>query len=86
MINGNKGYTESPNRKTWIGSEGDSDCGIVTFQNILLTEEFKTITGIMHASWPFYHYVLKAIFLVAHSLNVQGKISLSVYIIRVTFI
>ena len=27
----------------------------------------------MHNSWLFYHFVLKAIFLVAHTLNVQGK-------------
>ena len=25
----------------------------------------------MNASWPFCHYVLKAIFIIAHSLNVQ---------------
>ena len=70
IINANKGYAESPNRKTWIGSNGDSDRGIFSFQRILLTEEFKKSTGIVHASWPFYRYVLKAIFLVAHSLNV----------------
>ena len=70
MINGNKGYAESPNRKTWIGSNGDSDRGVFSFQSILLIEEFKKTTGIVHASWPFYRYVLKAIFLVAHSLNV----------------
>ena len=33
MINGNKGNTELP--IGWIGSDGDSDCGIVPFQNIL---------------------------------------------------
>ena len=75
MINGSKEYAESPNRKTGIGS--------VSF---LLTEEFKKKTGIMHASWPLYHYILKAIFLLARSLNVQGKITLSVDIIRVMFI
>ena len=51
MINGNKGYAESRNRKTWIGSNGDSDCGIVPFQAILLTEEFKKNYG-NHARFP----------------------------------
>ena len=51
MRNGNKGYAESPNRKTWIESNGDSDCGIVPYQSILSTEEFQKIRRIMHASW-----------------------------------
>ena len=86
MMNRNKVYTESPNRKTWIGPDGDSGCGIVLFQSILLNEEFKKVRGIMHASWPFYHYVLKAILLVAYGLNVQEKKFFSVFIIRVMFI
>ena len=65
-----------------VFSHGD----IVPFQSNVLTEEFKKKTGIMHASWPLYHYILKAIFLLARSLNVQGKITLSVDIIRVMFI
>ena len=55
-----------------------SHSGIAPFQSILLTEEFEKITEIMYTSWPFYHYVLKAIFLVAHNLNVQGKMVLYV--------
>ena len=31
----------------------------------------------MHVSWSFSHYVLKAILLVVHNLNVQGKAILS---------
>ena len=55
IINANKRYAESSNGKTWIVSDGDSNRGIVPFQSILLTEEFKKIAEIMHASWPFYH-------------------------------
>ena len=60
--------------------------GIVPFRSILLTEEFEKITEIMYASWPFYHYVLKTIFLVARNLNVQGKMVLYVNTIGVMFI
>ena len=68
MINRSKGYAESSN-----------GIGLVSFHMVvlsLLDEELKK-TGIINASSPFYHYILKAIFVAAHSLNVQGKITLS---------
>ena len=43
-------------------------------------------TATMHASWSFYHYILKSILLIAYNLNVQEKIIFSAYITRVMFI
>ena len=84
MINRNKGYGESPIRNTWIGSDGNSDCGVVLFQSILLTEQFKKKNKKKQESYTLPSFL--AILLVAHSLDVWGKVTLSVYIIRVMFI
>ena len=63
--------------KNWNRIGVFSRDGIVPFQSILLTEEFQKY-GNHNASWPFYDYVSKGIFLVTHSLNFQRKITLSV--------
>ena len=75
MING--GYAESRKRKNGIRS-----C-YCPFSKYFIDWRIKKNTGIMHDSWTFYHYILKSILFVSHSLNVQGKIAISVDIIWV---
>ena len=71
MINRNKEYGESPIRETWIGSDGDSDCGVVPFQRILLTEQFKKKKENKKNQESYtLPSNMKAILLVAHNLDV----------------
>ena len=74
VLNGSKGTPELPNRKTGIGSL-TLQISIVPFRSILL-RRIKKNMRIMNAYWTLYYNVLKAIFLVPHSLNVHGKITL----------
>ena len=77
MINGSKGYEDSQNKKTGIESVSFHAVVLSFFKVFYWLKNSKNM-GIMNASWPFYDYASKGIFLVTHSLNFQGKIILSV--------
>ena len=77
MINGSKGYEDSPNKKTGIESVSFHAVVLSLFKAFYWLKNSKNME-IMQASWPFYDCVSKGIFLVAHSLNVHGKMTLSV--------
>ena len=77
MIHGSKGYAESPNRKTGIGSVLFRMVVLSLFEASYWLKNSKN-TRIINASWSFYHYILKAIFVVAHGWNVKGKRSFDI--------